>query len=781
MTINKSLISIVAATLLVTGFAGCGSSGGGSSSASTPASTPASTSGVVSSVQAVDGYIYNAKVQAFYLKDDNTTMGSVTLKEANLTTKNSSTGLWTVGSNTYTLPEANASIQSRIRFFKITSNPYHSKGLIYTPATYIEADGVPGYDTNDTLLNNTVIYAPANSGIASPITSLVVTANPGLFGINGSIKKGVDLNATTFKEIDSNLTAIAKNLGLGDIDLKTADPVELAKTNPKFRLATALLKGVDAAGAKKIINAKTPAKDLSTMLSMIAGATTGNAKSAAQGLENLAKNGALTDDAILNMNLEKTVSTGNLTSKTSPNLKGKFPVSGITIDGVDTSTLNTSKGAKYNISNKLDINMTLASKDENVSNTPFKLLVAFKNAKTSMADDVNTSSSVIAEIPFDLNITSGKVGVTVDPSAMVNFQIKSKDGANVISKDMNVSALKLDKNVISSSSSNMLNINLNDIVNSLQKASDINTTKDLNDINGTISNVQVMLNDPQNAIVGAKDKNTYLPLARGTFSDIGTDNIVGVNAYKLLDNSVLDMRGGATGANAAPDNNFTIGNADKNASLPAVETNASDTNEMPILLNNHSYDMNITKQTVNTNEVNTTVAFTFGSNLKDVNSSAVSKLVDSKKYANVKNAFDVNTTDTTEGNLTSTIKMTATDEFGDSNTTTMNVLIARAPIYVGTISNDRNFTIVKNPDGWNNLSIPKVYITENNGSGLDLNSSYQPINVSDSGSLVKAKLVDSNKTIEFNTTIGADWNITAEINATNGYFHLNKTVSIPKK
>jgi hypothetical protein len=87
---------------------------------------------------------------------------------------------------------------------------------------------------------------------------------------------------------------------------------------------------------------------------------------------------------------------------------------------------------------------------------------------------------------------------------------------------------------------------------------------------------------------------------------------------------------------------------------------------------------------------------------------------------------------------------------------------------------------VKDYDDFGTLSIPNVALHENNGSVLDLNGSYQDVNVTNS-LIVQAKLVDSNKTIEFNESIGSDWNLTVDINATDGYADLNVTGKSIKK
>ncbi|MDQ7059626.1 MAG: hypothetical protein Q9M43_00225 [Sulfurimonas sp.] len=115
-------------------------------------------------------------------------MKSVTLK-GTPTTKNTSTLVSTEGGSSYKLADTNTSIQNRIRYFSITTTGSKDDGNVtFTPAAYIEADGVVGYDMNDTLLGTTTIFAPANSAIASPLTSLAVLANAAFYGTGGTMR-----------------------------------------------------------------------------------------------------------------------------------------------------------------------------------------------------------------------------------------------------------------------------------------------------------------------------------------------------------------------------------------------------------------------------------------------------------------------------------------------------------------------------------------------------------------------------------------------------------------
>jgi hypothetical protein len=262
---TKTLISVAAAGALAAMMTGC-------SSDDSTVYYPTTTNGIQSATQAVDGYIYNAKAEAFWLGEDNKTMSAVTM-EAVDTTTDVATNTVKLGDNTYKLPaDTNSTVKNRIKFFKLSAKPSTVDGTIYTPATYVEASGVEGYDGNDTLFGGP-LYTPANAAVSSPLTSLIYAANPALFGDENTAPTiAVDINETTLKALENNATVIAKNLGLGDVDLLTADPVALAEKNPTLRMVTALMINADANSANAILAATKPATTLAETMTLTADA-----------------------------------------------------------------------------------------------------------------------------------------------------------------------------------------------------------------------------------------------------------------------------------------------------------------------------------------------------------------------------------------------------------------------------------------------------------------------------------------------------------------------------
>ena len=737
MTLKNSLISISAAALLVAGITGCSSNG-----TTTVAEDPV-VSSIASSVQAVDGYIYNGLVKAYYLDDDNVTMNSVTLTNTD-TTKNTDTLAVTLGSSTYSLAEANTSIQDKIRFFTIASKGSSDDGVVtFTPATYIESDGVDGYDVNDTLLGATTIFAPATSSIVSPLSNLVYLASQATLGTTAAFGTAqVDLNTTTFAQVEGNATVIATNLGLSGVDLLADDPVELAATNPTFRLVNALMLGSGAADLA-LIQAATAPTTLAEVLTLV-GTTAADGAGLANTLAPLASDGAFTTSDISGLNIEASVVQGGIVSLVAPTISGKFPISGISTNGISSSLLNTGAGNKYcpNV-DTLDVNMTLAG-DVNVSNTTFNLLIAYKSIRSSIADDVNTSSAVVAKIPFDLNITDGAVATAgIAAGSTVVFQVKAKDGSQTVTKtDMNATTLGLATTDIDVNA-DILEINVKNIVAALKVAGDANTTAGLETIcAASIADVQVMLQDVNGSmIVGATDADTNLPLARANFSDIGTAAITGTEVYKLLVSSTFDNRDGLTQTNTAPAIADILTNGDDSNDILIIDDNNDSVTTGDNLIANKiivnegtgSTELNITVSSVATggedSEVNATMAIgTLPAWITVASSSASEGAIG----AGTDFTLTVDGNHTTSAETSTDVNVTITDEFGKTaaaNNQTLTFVYNLAPTlttvagvqadtnltvtYAGSVSNVQGLALV---DGTATTAGECDVIADNNGT-----------------------------------------------------------------
>ena len=367
MTIKKSLISVAASAAIIAAVTGCSSNG------TTAATTTTTTDPLISSsVTAVDGYIYNATAKAYYLAEDNASMVGIALTNTP-TTLETNSSIVTLGSNSYALPsDTTDAIKSRIKFFEIATTASSTSGVTFTPAAYIEGDGVDGYDVNDTLLGTTTILAPATASIASPITNLIVLNNAATFGSTTAIPTSlVDLNSSVDTQIDANATVLATKLGLGDVNLLTADPVATAATNPTYRLVNAMLKDATLADMTAILAFTTPTTLAATLTNI---ATLPNAAGAtlAGSLATLAAAGEFTTASVEEMNVERSVTLGVKTDTTAPVVTGKFPIDAIEINDVTTGNF-VAAGAKINGS-ALNVDLNMTNVDGNISNQTFNIL-----------------------------------------------------------------------------------------------------------------------------------------------------------------------------------------------------------------------------------------------------------------------------------------------------------------------------------------------------------------------------------------------------------------------
>jgi len=776
MTIKKSLISVAAASLLAAGFAGCGSDSSSTPAAATTDTTTTTTSGVVSSVQAVDGYVYNATAKAYYLADNNTSMTAITLT-ATPTTKDVVSGVVTVGQSTYSLPaDTNASVKSRIKFYTISDTVSSSVGTTFTPAAYIEGNNIDGYDANDTLLGTTVLYSPANSAIISPLTNLIYTANSAsLFGATTAVPTTlVDLNATTFTALEANATKIATNLGLTGVNLLTADPVALAATNPTLRLVTALLKGADSTTATTILAMTTPATTLATTLTAVAAALPAGdtGKTLATTLAASAANGGFSTSDIAGLNIEKSVTAGSVQSLVAPVTTGLFPINGISINGKD-STEFVAAGAK--ISSTLadiyaDINMSKV--DGNITNKAFNVFIAVKGNKSFVAStDSNKSGSLIVQIPFDLNSTTSVIDSLVDGNTAIKYEAKSSDGAYIVTKsDVNATILSLtgDTAINTTAVSNVVRIHVGTILDNLKdKSADANLTGDTGFAFDGITDVQVYLTDAANTVGLSADGLNSMPLAKGTFSSLA-GTVAATEAIKILNLSTVDFRGiTTTGANVKPANVL---------SLTGTRAGTGANTSAWIVNNNTEINVSLGANVTDTFEKNNTVTITSSSTADlDLNTTTLITKAKANEYSTVGNRGEFNTTNiTTVGDLNYTITTVVTDEFGEANTT-VNYVTANRPAYVNTsaawsTSSEGNKTIlIKDYDGRDsNASLETTSMIRI----LDNANKYHTL-VAGTAKNVQVGINDINFT---NYSVGAEKNITfSVIFNVDGSLELNST------
>lgn len=775
MTFKKSMISIAAAGVIAAGLTGCGSSSNGTPPPPGPQPDP---SGIQSTVKAVDGYVYNGKVEAWYLSDDNRTMKSVTLNNVK-TTKNSVSGVWTVGSADYSLADTNASIKDKIRFFKLTGVASSSEGTTFTPATFIESGQATGYDGNDTILTPAfTMFAPANSAVLSPISNLVYQATSSVLGSTTTAftSDQVELNTSMLSVLENNASMMATKLGLAGVNLLTSDPVALEASNPTLRLVNALLKpsstGNITAMANSIMNA-TAATDLAGTLGVVKAALTDAGQNTAfvTDLETKAKAGSFTTADIANINIEKSVETDSYTAKSEVSKKGVFPVDSITVNTKNFEDL-IGNGAKLQTNNiNVVLGMSGRATDTNISNTSFSVLVKVDGDKDFvMSTDNNSSSGIAFKIPFDLNLTDGTIMAKIADTTMVPFEVKSSNGAEVVSSEFNASILEV-TGVVSVSTTDV-NIDVDAAIDKMTTKLDQNLTNSsgnyfkAGDVMDQISRVQVLILDADNKIIRTDSSGKYaLNFPKSDFASLAGD--ISGNGIKVLDLANADFRTGSTGANSAPSHALTI---------TTGGISGSGTKTAPyILQNNSNHSLNLGAGATDTGESNSTFAITSwgtvsapftDNNVSHINSTLYNAQdVSTAGAIAASNAFDVNCSSTTAGELNTTITYKVTDEFSEANTSMIYTTINRAPFKYLTEYNTSALTIAKDYDG-DSLSFKNGASTIAHGSIADV----ETIAVTSANSIVNSD-GSSVFVLDFNGTISSyDMNITmpADVNDSKG-------------
>lgn len=398
------------------------------------------------------------------------------------------TNKWSDGTPTYSLSSADEALKDRIRFFQLTSKERSSMGTIFTPQTYIESGDKLGFDTNDTLVTSALtISAVGNAYILSPISDVLYKSVSSMVGTTttaGSVTS--DFNASFMASLEANATKIAENLCLSGVNLMTADPIEMASTNPTFKLVNALLKGTSESAAITLSTATAPTctDPLEGALQAIVDAGGGdtNANALSTNLLDNVKKGAFVASDILKMNVDKSVETGAVYNKEAINVDGKLVVSGITLSGTNFEELY-STGAKLEKDNlAVNIDFSSIKTDANISNKSFTLYVVSDSNWSNMeskalgGDDLG---ALVVALPFDINYTSGEataLGVTINPNAIVEYDVRSNGGyESAYVKDFNATTLGLTASgIITATEGETLDINVTKIFTSLESSADNN-------------------------------------------------------------------------------------------------------------------------------------------------------------------------------------------------------------------------------------------------------------------------------------------------------------------
>ena len=775
----KKSLSIVAAGIIAAGLIGCG--GGSSSSSSKTTSTTQPTE-----IKGVDGYVMNAKVDVNYWDPETNTTKTVNVDAtpSYYYTVDISTNKAKAGKPEYKL-DVNSSVLEHVVSVSLTSQTAGkaADGSVYAPSFFdADANGEYNSSIDVTIPAGITLKAPKGYSVVTPISTLIATV------VEAQLK--ADKNETNLTAvIDDATEKVANALGINANTLKTVDPISLLDSSDEIEqayvVANAFAGGIitENGDTTKAYNSLASAKKAASAVDVISNLQKAASASGATKTANILAELKNQVEAS-SENLKKIIETANLDKTRSLSIKNN----GLTTIAkqAEPADFNITdifgeagaEGYKIQASDLDSVYLKLAANEQNVTNKNFAFVIQIANPKEYVAADTNVSTLTI-KVPFEVNATDGKIAATIPDDAKIVAEGINVAGDKILTYDKNLSEWNINKGDIFTVNNNNGTITID--AKTLVEKIETNTSKAF--FGGSTAAFPQKVEQIKAAFVvesanGVDHGNIIVPPKVTITSDAGTINETGI---QLLSFKQADIRSAVnyTGNNKAPNNDLNISGINGFVgNLAGTLNKASDTNSSTgrkIVNNNTALDINLTASTQDNWEKNTTVTWTLGNYLTDKNLTGVSTKLkaDSSSDAYVSNAIDVNTSSTDEGNLTTNITFKVCDEFGECNTTTAYLVVNRAPVFVTKV-NDTNVTIVKDYDGFGNLQIPNVALLENNGTKIDLNESYQDVNVSDS-LVVQAKLVDANKTIEFNQTYKSDWNITVDVNATDGYDDLNVT------
>jgi hypothetical protein len=742
---NKTWLSVAAAGVLAAGvFTGCGSSGNGNSS-----DTAAPTSFTLA-----DGYVYNAKVTAYYQKDDNTTGSFIIPTTDYMHAVGDVKTQVQAGDINYKIAEADEAMAQKVKYIEATHKTVHATTAGTTPDTFIDENGDGKWDDNDTKVPSTFkMRAPYGFSVVSPVSDLIyaniVTAYPNY----ASKTKGFDLNETIKAQIDANTTLLATKLGLTAKDLKSNDPLTDVSnaTNAKQAALYAMIAselGSATTDAKRAdfvskIQASTTPTTFQGVFEVLEDQATAAGTAGASVYANFSR--AISDASseeefigtIPKINLDETRNQGGLVVESDA-------LSAVARLHTDLNVSNTLlsdlalDGAKIAYDQDLDsLAMRFATPDSNAT-AAFDLYVDLKSPKERVSDD-NASSVQLTIKVSNLEVNATTAGVTLQATSTTRvayeaFVYKASDStdAKIISgSDLNISDDGgLNVNLITSNA-----IDLKALIGAVEN----NATRsgyDITDHANFDQQVGHAWNNLQNFKVGIADTDssfakvmkdsegdlvsTYWPASMTISSAGGT---IGNSALKpLIDLTHADMRNEVTasGANAAPAN-----------ATSAITALSDDLNVTVATESDHNVTVTFTDANAQTSEDNTTVKLTVSSALVKLDKTSVTL-----GNGGASTTRDVNVTldssaifAAAKGSHPSVdINWTTTDEFGKANTTKggRTLVFNRPPTAFDTNSSwnlTYDFNITKSAD--TNLTVSNFSGSEfNKSSGVpELNAS----------------------------------------------------------
>lgn len=648
MTINKSLISIAAATLLAASFVGCSSDD--SSTAPAPAPTPASVSGV-----AVDGYIINATVKGTYIDDANASQ-TVTY-DRTVSSTNVVTGAKTLGNATYTINDANSTLSIRSKQLTGTVAPAIGTDNVSIDATYIDVDGSGDYNaTVDSAANTLILNAPQGFGPITLVSEMVFKEATVVAEYARSNAAKDDVNQTV---IDNAATKIAAALNLSIDDAKNVDPV----TKPEYAFTNAMLASNIAglgALADALVAANTPSTSLAATFTNLVAAEPANATfgivkanvdsgtitTANVGTFNADLTRAANGSPVLNTPSTSafarvTAITNGTLVNTGDKLLMSAPIAGVTFDATAATDVNSTGTVDLLI----QVSQPTAAMDT----------TAKASALTIKVSDVGVNLVAGSAPTLDLNTTLSKISYE-----WMNADSNSTNYITNSSIDANASGINLSGLVTTAGSIDVAGI-INAVDANVSATSHVSAMATA--LTTNIANVKVILVDAAGVL-------TYVDGANGNQVAWAQASIAGTNGVitgsgKVLLNLQADARGAATGANGAP--TISAANTKVNYADTAKDSNTTYT----VVTTTETGELN---NSITVTGLPTWVTVT---NATKVNQTADNDTVD----------FNLTTdSNLTIGDTNTTAKWSVTDEFGKTTAGTSDANISYFFNAIPTIS-----------------------------------------------------------------------------------------------
>jgi hypothetical protein len=761
MTLKKSMISIAAAGVIAATITGCGSSSGGSSNGGGSTAQP-------TSITATDGYVYNYNVTATYAdgNESNRTYGTTAvLTDAVSKTTKAAGQAQVAGSATMNLKDVLTDDQlDNLRYVTLSQAPQTTDGTTITYQTFFDANGDGLFDTaaGDVLVPaGFTMKAPAGFKMITPLTTLVQARIDTL--------TASDVNDSNRSEKAAlALTQIASALGLTADKIKNIDPMDTVETDPAYALINALagqlITDTEVTAVSTALATATAATTVSAALNNIAAGATASKSLFTDAANQLAADADMINtvsswnlDALRNTTAAQTAfNPTNLTASAAD-----FNVSDIEINSIAASTL-AGAGAKIKEADLNDVTFELdTSSEANVSNKMFKLVLDLRTQETYIAADANVSSLTVV-VPFELNSTVNASKV-IDGKISGNIIWNGVDGAgNTFTGEMNATEF--------ASRSGVTAIDVTDDGDVTIQAHKILTTADSNSSNkvgvdaldASIANIKMAIVDSENAL----QKTNAAGTASAYWGNTAIASVYGAiveTGKTILKNTLVDGRAANTASpavNAAPAHALTLNGKETGTGTTAA----------PFIINNNSPLSLALAANGSTDaaEKNTTITIAASSTDLDLNTSNIISKAKANVFAATAAGSEFNTTSTTAGDLNYTITTVATDEFGESNTTTYYITANRAPVKATFVEyNTTAITIATDVDR-HEMSLGTDTATDvgNAIAGRSLD-----VNVSAIVSLAGKLILDFNSTItglDINISNTTDVNDTYELNATMG-------------